>query len=51
MKRALAMALAIAQIPTNLLFYGPPTMVDPIMAGHMGDLILGLGCVSRTSIV
>jgi phospholipid/cholesterol/gamma-HCH transport system ATP-binding protein len=42
MKRAVAMARAFAQNPDAILFDEPTTMVDPIMAGHMGDLILRL---------
>ena len=52
MKRAVAMARAFAQNPDAILFYEPTTMVDPIMAGHMGDLILRLkDAFHRTSIV
>ena len=39
MKRAVAIARALAQNPEAILFDEPTTMVDPIMAGHMGDLI------------
>ena len=42
MKRAVAIARALAQNPEALLYDEPTTMVDPIMAGHMGDLILRL---------
>ncbi|MGC1414234.1 MAG: ATP-binding cassette domain-containing protein [Candidatus Acidiferrum sp.] len=52
MKRAVAMARAFAQNPEAILFDEPTTMVDPIMAGHMGDLILRLKeAFHRTSIV
>ncbi len=42
MKRAVAIARALAQNPQAILYDEPTTMVDPIMAGHMGDLILRL---------
>ncbi len=42
MKRAIAIARALAQDPEAILYDEPTTMVDPIMAGHMGDLILRL---------
>ncbi|MGA2096013.1 MAG: ATP-binding cassette domain-containing protein [Candidatus Acidiferrum sp.] len=52
MRRAVAMARAFAQSPEAILFDEPTTMVDPIMAGHMGDLILRLkDAFHRTSIV
>jgi phospholipid/cholesterol/gamma-HCH transport system ATP-binding protein len=52
MRRAVAMARAFAQSPEAILFDEPTTMVDPIMAGHMGDLILRLKeTFRRTSIV
>jgi ABC-type transporter Mla maintaining outer membrane lipid asymmetry ATPase subunit MlaF len=52
MKRAVAMARAFAQNPDAILFDEPTTMVDPIMAAHMGDLILRLkDAFHRTSIV
>jgi ABC-type transporter Mla maintaining outer membrane lipid asymmetry ATPase subunit MlaF len=41
-KRAVAIARALAQNPKAILYDEPTTMVDPIMAGHMGDLILRL---------
>jgi phospholipid/cholesterol/gamma-HCH transport system ATP-binding protein len=41
-KRAVAIARALAQNPEAILYDEPTTMVDPIMAGHMGDLILRL---------
>lgn len=52
MKRAVAMARGLAQNPEAILYDEPTTMVDPIMAGHMGDLILRLkGAFHKTSIV
>ena len=39
MKRAVAIARALAQDPEAILYDEPTTMVDPIMAGHVGDLI------------
>jgi phospholipid/cholesterol/gamma-HCH transport system ATP-binding protein len=42
MRRAVAIARALAQNPDALLYDEPTTMVDPIMAAHMGDLILRL---------
>jgi phospholipid/cholesterol/gamma-HCH transport system ATP-binding protein len=42
MKRAVAIARALAQNPEAILYDEPTTMVDPIMAVHMGDLILRL---------
>lgn len=42
MRRAVAIARAQAQNPEAILYDEPTTMVDPIMAGHMGDLILRL---------
>lgn len=42
MKRAVAIARALAQNPETILYDEPTTMVDPIMAGHMGDLIARL---------
>jgi len=41
-KRAVAMARALAQNPEAILYDEPTTMVDPLMAGHMGDLIARL---------
>lgn len=41
-KRAVAIARALAQDPEAILFDEPTTMVDPLMAGHTGDLILRL---------
>ncbi len=52
MKRAVAIARALAQNPEAILYDEPTTMVDPIMAGHMGDLISRLKETFRkTSIV
>jgi phospholipid/cholesterol/gamma-HCH transport system ATP-binding protein len=52
MKRAVAIARAFAQNPEAILYDEPTTMVDPIMAGHMGDLILRLKkTFQKTSIV
>jgi phospholipid/cholesterol/gamma-HCH transport system ATP-binding protein len=52
MKRAVAIARALAQNPEALLYDEPTTMVDPIMAGHMGDLILRLKeTFHKTSVV
>jgi len=52
MKRAVAIGRALAQNPEAILFDEPTTMVDPIMAGHMGELILRLKkAYQKTSIV
>jgi phospholipid/cholesterol/gamma-HCH transport system ATP-binding protein len=52
MRRAVAMGRALAQNPEAILYDEPTTMVDPIMAAHMGDLILRLKrAFSKTSIV
>jgi len=51
-KRAVSIARALAQNPEAILYDEPTTMVDPIMAGHMGDLILRLKeTFHKTSIV
>jgi phospholipid/cholesterol/gamma-HCH transport system ATP-binding protein len=51
-RRAVAIARALAQNPEAILYDEPTTMVDPIMAGHMGDLILRLKqAFHKTSIV
>jgi phospholipid/cholesterol/gamma-HCH transport system ATP-binding protein len=42
LRRAVAIARALAQNPDAILYDEPTTMVDPIMAGHMGDLIARL---------
>jgi phospholipid/cholesterol/gamma-HCH transport system ATP-binding protein len=47
-----AIARALAQNPEAILYDEPTTMVDPIMAGHMGDLILRLKeAFHKTSVV
>src|SRR5260370_6373972 len=52
MKRAVAIGRALSQNPEAILFDEPTTMVDPIMAGHMGELILRLKkAFQKTSIV
>ena len=52
MKRAVAIGRALAQNPEAILFDEPTTMVDPIMAGHMGELVLRLKkAFQKTSIV
>jgi phospholipid/cholesterol/gamma-HCH transport system ATP-binding protein len=52
MKRAVSIARALAQNPDAILYDEPTTMVDPIMAGHMSDLILRLKeTFHKTSIV
>jgi phospholipid/cholesterol/gamma-HCH transport system ATP-binding protein len=52
MKRAVAIARALAQDPEAILYDEPTTMVDPLMAKHTGDLILGLkDKLRKTSIV
>jgi phospholipid/cholesterol/gamma-HCH transport system ATP-binding protein len=51
-RRAVAIARALAQNPEAILYDEPTTMVDPIMAAHMGDLILRLKeAFHKTSIV
>src|SRR6202521_1575427 len=42
MRRAVSIARAMAQNPEAILYDEPTTMVDPIMAGHMGDLFARL---------
>ncbi|HVA94965.1 MAG TPA: ATP-binding cassette domain-containing protein [Candidatus Dormibacteraeota bacterium] len=42
MKRAVAIARALAQDPEAILYDEPTTMVDPLMAAHTGNLILRL---------
>jgi phospholipid/cholesterol/gamma-HCH transport system ATP-binding protein len=49
MKRAVAIARALAQDPEAILYDEPTTMVDPIMAGHIGDLILKLKQLFHTT--
>jgi len=52
MKRAIAIARALAQDPEAILYDEPTTMVDPLMAAHMGELILRLKeRLHKTSIV
>jgi phospholipid/cholesterol/gamma-HCH transport system ATP-binding protein len=51
-RRAVAIARALAQNPEAILYDEPTTMVDPIMAAHMGDLISRLkDTFHKTSIV
>lgn len=52
MKRAVAIARALAEDPDAILYDEPTTMVDPLMALHMSDLILKLkNKFKKTSIV
>jgi phospholipid/cholesterol/gamma-HCH transport system ATP-binding protein len=52
MRRAVSIARALAQNPDAILYDEPTTMVDPIMAAHMGDLIARLKeAFHKTSIV
>ncbi len=52
LKRAVAIARALAQEPDAILYDEPTTMVDPIMAGHMSELIRKLKeSFHKTSIV
>ena len=52
MRRAVAIARALAQNPEAILYDEPTTMVDPIMAAHMGDLIARLKeAYHKTSVV
>ena len=52
MRRAVSIARALAQNPEAILYDEPTTMVDPIMAAHMGDLIARLKVAfHQTSIV
>ena len=51
-KRAVAIGRALAQNPEAILYDEPTTMVDPIMAGHMSELIGRLKrAFQRTSVV
>ncbi len=51
-KRAVAIARALADDPEAILYDEPTTMVDPLMAGHIIELILKLkGTFHKTSIV
>ena len=52
LRRAVAIARALAQGPEAILYDEPTTMVDPIMADHTGNRILRLKeAFHRTSIV
>lgn len=52
MKRSVAIARALAAQPEAVLYDEPTTMVDPLMAGHISDLILKLKkTLRKTSIV
>jgi phospholipid/cholesterol/gamma-HCH transport system ATP-binding protein len=52
MKRAVAIARALAENPEAILYDEPTTMVDPLMAAHTGELIAKLKAKFRkTSIV
>ena len=52
MKRAVAIARALAQDPEAILFDEPTTMVDPLMAAHTSNLILKLKqATHKTSVV
>jgi phospholipid/cholesterol/gamma-HCH transport system ATP-binding protein len=52
MRRAVAIARALAQNPDAILYDEPTTMVDPIMAAYMGNLISRLkNAFHKTSIV
>ena len=52
MKRAVAIARALAQDPEAILYDEPTTMVDPLMAAHMSNLILKLKrATHKTSVV
>src|SRR5260370_10811168 len=52
MKRAVAIARALAQDPEAILYDEPTTMVDPLMAAHTGNLILRLKeMFHKTSVV
>jgi phospholipid/cholesterol/gamma-HCH transport system ATP-binding protein len=51
-KRAVAIARALAEDPDAILYDEPTTMVDPLMAAHVGDLIVKLKArLHKTSIV
>lgn len=51
-KRAVAIARALAENPEAILYDEPTTMVDPLMAAHISDLILKLKkTLQKTSIV
>jgi phospholipid/cholesterol/gamma-HCH transport system ATP-binding protein len=52
MKRAVAIARVLAQDPEAILYDEPTTMVDPLMAAHIGELIRKLkDAFHKTSIV
>jgi phospholipid/cholesterol/gamma-HCH transport system ATP-binding protein len=52
MKRAVAIARALAEGPDAILYDEPTTMVDPLMAVHVSDLIVKLKAkFHKTSIV
>ncbi len=48
-KRAVAIARGLAQDPEAILYDEPTTMVDPLMAAHIGDLILKLKQLFHTT--
>jgi phospholipid/cholesterol/gamma-HCH transport system ATP-binding protein len=51
-KRAVAIARALAENPDAILYDEPTTMVDPLMAAHVSDLIVKLkNTLQKTSIV
>ena len=51
-KRAVAIARALAEDPDAILYDEPTTMVDPLMASHVSDLIVKLKqSLHKTSIV
>lgn len=51
-KRAVAIARALAEDPEAILYDEPTTMVDPLMAGHISDLIVKLKeTLRKTSVV
>jgi phospholipid/cholesterol/gamma-HCH transport system ATP-binding protein len=51
-KRAVAIARALAENPEAILYDEPTTMVDPLMAAHVSDLIVKLKkTLQKTSIV
>ncbi len=51
-KRSVAIARALAEDPDAILYDEPTTMVDPLMAAHVGDLIVKLKAkLKKTSIV
>jgi len=51
-KRAVAIARALAEEPDAILYDEPTTMVDPLMAAHVSDLILRLKqTLHKTAIV